>query len=133
VLLSLHQMIAAIVKQPLWEIDASEAKLLADGIYEVEKHYPVLLMTDREQAWWNLAQIVAMVHGPRASLALKMFLTGERAPATPGAARADGGANVSPLRPAPAPPPVPDGFVVLPGGGPSTGYTGATAGTNPPL
>lgn len=60
----MHGMAAAFLQTPELAIDGEEAKLLADAIAEVGKHYNIA-PDPVTQAWLNLSMVVGAVYGPR--------------------------------------------------------------------
>lgn len=66
--MSLHGIAAAVFGQPLLAIDPAEAKILADAVAELSKHYGDLVPDPKTQAWLNLAMILGTVYGPRGYL-----------------------------------------------------------------
>lgn len=64
ILLSIHAMLAGMLKTPELELDPSEAKLLGDAAENVMKHYDVTASA-KTIAWVNLAMICGQVYGPR--------------------------------------------------------------------
>jgi hypothetical protein len=63
-LLSCHALLAGIAKTPELQIDATEAKLLAQGIVDVAKFYPVAV-DPKMLAWINLTMIAGTIYGTR--------------------------------------------------------------------
>lgn len=64
VLLSMHAMMAAGLQAPEMAIEADEAKMLAEAVAEVQRHYPMVI-DPRVMAWVNLVSAAGMVYGPR--------------------------------------------------------------------
>lgn len=65
ILLSIHQMGAALLNVEELGIEESEAKQLADGIKEVQKYYPVMAVDPKKLVLINMGAIMVGVYGTR--------------------------------------------------------------------
>lgn len=64
-LYSLHQMGAVILSAPELELDATEARDLANAVRDVQEHYSVSI-SPKAEAWANLAVVALGLYGTRA-------------------------------------------------------------------
>lgn len=64
ILLSVHGMLAGMLKSPIWEIDKEEAQSLGKAIAEVQALYPVAV-SDKMLAWVNLGITASSIYIPR--------------------------------------------------------------------
>jgi hypothetical protein len=62
--LSVHALLAGIAKTPELALDPGEGKLLAQGMIDVAKFYPVVV-DPKTLAWINLSMIAGTVYGTR--------------------------------------------------------------------
>lgn len=81
-LLSIHLMTAGILKCPELVIDDKFAGLLADAIRRVASHYDAAFISEKQQAWVNLAMVGGGGYGVRL-LAIRNRLAKEAKPAGP--------------------------------------------------
>lgn len=65
ILLSAHAMMAAFLSVPQLELDAEEAKSLADAVTNVTQMYDKEIVSPETYAWVNLAMIAGGIYGPR--------------------------------------------------------------------
>jgi hypothetical protein len=64
ILFSIHGILAAMTKQPLFAIDKSEATMLAEAIGKVGRHYNVEVAA-KTMDWVNLGTVMCAVYGTR--------------------------------------------------------------------
>ena len=83
-LLSVHAMLAAMTKVPELELTDDEAKALAKGIIEVNKHYPIPNMTPGYVAIGALASTAFMIYKKRVPALMKRKPPVQAAPVAPG-------------------------------------------------
>jgi hypothetical protein len=57
-------MMASLLQTPELMIAPDEAKMLADGVNNVARHYDIIA-DEKTAAWVNLAMVCGAVYGPR--------------------------------------------------------------------
>jgi len=82
ILLSSHQMLAAIAGAPEFAIEQSEAKQLAIGIANVGRHYDMRI-NEKAVDWLFLIQTCAIVYGPRIAVLMAKNRPPKRQPPPP--------------------------------------------------
>lgn len=91
-------MIAVAMKQPLFNIDEREAKMLAIGVIDVGKQYSVEI-NPKLLAWMNLLGAGVAVYGPKAFIMMAMRSSPPKSPPPP---RSSGTPPTQPQSPPPA-------------------------------
>lgn len=70
ILISIHTGISALTKNPVWNMEASEADALAKAATNVAKHYPMLNGHEKLADWAMLLQALAVSYGTRFYLSM---------------------------------------------------------------
>lgn len=71
-------MMAAMSQTPELQISPNEAKLIADSVQKVGRHYSNSVMSEKSMDWLNLFSALGAVYIPRA-FAIKMRQASDRA------------------------------------------------------